>query len=403
MTALGITLLLLAIVSTYVIVQASGHAKYLREIPVRVHVNGTRGKSSVTRLIAAGLRAGGIKTIAKTTGTKPRFIYSDGSEVPVVRAGKANIIEQVRIVRRAAELGAEVLVVECMAIKPELQSLLEDRIIKSTHSVITNARADHLDEMGPTVRDVAFNLSRTVAQNGILFTAERERLPMLCERANERNCSVNVAIEESISDEDMMGFSYLEHAENVALSLSVCQALGVERQLAIQGMYDSTPDPGALRMFRLEVFNKTITFINAFAINDPDSYVKVWKSLRSRVPTDARMVTIVTSRADRAQRAEQLSNLISGELQADLSIVTGEGARPVIVHARRNKQFNGKVEDFGASTPADIFERVLAFAETGEVVVYGIGNIVGAGEEIINYFRSRGKEVVYRNTTKSDN
>ncbi|MBN4056899.1 poly-gamma-glutamate synthase PgsB [bacterium AH-315-J21] len=403
MTALSITLLLLVIVSTYMIAQASRHAKYLHEIPIRIHVNGTRGKSSVTRLIAAGLRAGGITAIAKTTGTKPRFIYSDGSEVPVVRAGKANIIEQVRIVRRAAELGAEALVVECMAIRPELQSLLEDRIIKSTHAVITNARADHLDLMGPTVTDVAYNLSRTVAQDGVLFTAEREYLPMLCERAEERNCSVNVALEESIPDTDMMGFSYFEHAENVALSLAVCQALGVERQVALRGMHDSTPDPGALRMFRLEVFGKKITFINAFAINDPDSYIMVWKRLKARVPADARFVTIVTTRADRAQRAEQLSELIAGELQADLSIVAGEGARPVVVHAKRNKDFNGMVEDFGDATPADIFERVLTFAATGEVVVYGIGNIVGAGEEIVNYFRSRGKEVVYGNTTKSNN
>jgi len=403
MAALSIILFLIVVLSTYMIMQASHHEKNLREIPVRVHVNGTRGKSSVTRLIAAGLRAGGITTIAKTTGTKPRFIYADGTEAPVVRAGKANIIEQVRIVRRAAELGAHALVVECMAIKPELQSLLEERMIKSTHSVITNARADHLDEMGPTVTDVAYNLSRTVGRNGRLFTAERERLPMLCERANERHCTVNVALEESVPEHEMMGFSYFEHAENVALALSVCQELGVDRTQALQGMYESTPDPGALRMFRLEVFSKKITFINAFAINDPDSYIMVWKRLKARVPANARFVTIVTTRADRAQRAEQLSELIVGDLRADLSIVAGGGSRPVISHANRDRTFEGTVEDFGDATPADIFERVLEFAETGEVVVYGIGNIVGTGEEIVNYFRSRGEEIVYGSTSESHN
>ena len=48
------------------------------KIPIRIHVNGTRGKSSVTRLIAAGLRAGGKRTFAKTTGTAPRVIDSIG-------------------------------------------------------------------------------------------------------------------------------------------------------------------------------------------------------------------------------------------------------------------------------------------------------------------------------------
>ena len=45
------------------------HKRSLNLIPLRIHVNGTRGKSSVTRLIAAGLREGGMRTFAKTTGT----------------------------------------------------------------------------------------------------------------------------------------------------------------------------------------------------------------------------------------------------------------------------------------------------------------------------------------------
>src|SRR6058998_2837088 len=103
------------------------HRRNLRRIPVRVHVNGTRGKSSVTRLIAGGLRAGGPRTFAKTTGTAARMILPDGSEVSVYRIGPPNIIEQTRIVRRAVETGAEALVVECMAVTPELQPLSELR------------------------------------------------------------------------------------------------------------------------------------------------------------------------------------------------------------------------------------------------------------------------------------
>ena len=45
------------------------HRRNLAKIPLRIHVNGTRGKSSVTRLIAAALRAHGTVTCAKTTGT----------------------------------------------------------------------------------------------------------------------------------------------------------------------------------------------------------------------------------------------------------------------------------------------------------------------------------------------
>ncbi len=150
------------------------HQRFLGRVPIRVHVNGARGKSSVTRLIAAGLRAGGLRTCAKTTGTLPRMIFPDGSEYPVFRPTRSNIIEQLRIVRAAAEAGAEALVIECMALQPMLQSLCELKIVQSTHGVITNVRPDHLEVMGPTVPDVARALAGTVPQGGKLFTAERK-------------------------------------------------------------------------------------------------------------------------------------------------------------------------------------------------------------------------------------
>ena len=121
------------------------HERSLRRIPIRIHVNGSRGKSGVTRLIAAGLRAAGIRTFAKTTGTLARMIFPDGTEQPVVRPGRTNVIEQLKIMRSAASHNAEALVIECMAVQPHLQSLCELRMIRSTHGVITNARPDHLD------------------------------------------------------------------------------------------------------------------------------------------------------------------------------------------------------------------------------------------------------------------
>ena len=116
----------------YMIFEYWRHQRYLKSIPIRIHVNGTRGKSSVTRLIAAGLRSGGYVTVAKTTGTMPRIILPDGRESAIVRLGPANIIEQKYILRFAASFKPEVLVIECMAVNPIYQWVTERSFVKST-------------------------------------------------------------------------------------------------------------------------------------------------------------------------------------------------------------------------------------------------------------------------------
>jgi len=163
------------------------HLRRLHRIPNRIHVNGSRGKSSVTRLIGAALRGDGRKVVVKTTGTTPRFIYPDGREVPIFRPGKPNIIEQLKVVKKAVEVGADTLVVECMAITPDYIRILEEKIIRSTVGVITNVREDHLDVMGPTLYDVARNLALSLPRNGIAFTAEDRWFWVFEEEARKRN------------------------------------------------------------------------------------------------------------------------------------------------------------------------------------------------------------------------
>ena len=76
--SLGTLILVLIIVGIW---EYQLHKVVLSKLPNRIHVNGSRGKSSVVRLIAAGLRAGGFKTLAKVTGTSPRVIDKDGYEI----------------------------------------------------------------------------------------------------------------------------------------------------------------------------------------------------------------------------------------------------------------------------------------------------------------------------------
>ena len=176
------------------VIEQRRHYANLNRIPHRIMINGIRGKSSITRLCAGALRGGGLVTVAKTTGTAARFIHPDASEEPVYRKfGIANVIEQIGIVRRAAAYRPDALVIECMAVMPELQEISQDKLIRSNIGVLCNVREDHLAEMGPTLDDVARSLSRTMPVGGVCVTAERERLPLLSREAARRDCTLLVA------------------------------------------------------------------------------------------------------------------------------------------------------------------------------------------------------------------
>jgi gamma-polyglutamate synthase len=365
------------------------HARQVVRIPIRVHVNGTRGKSSVTRLIAGGLRAGGIRTFAKTTGTMARIVWPDGEETDVFRIGHPNIIEQTRIVRWAAACGAEAMVIECMAVTPELQPLAELRLVKSTVGVITNVRADHLDLMGPGVDDAARVLAQTAPVNGRLFTAERERLPILEGVARARGSTVHLTDAESVSAAELAGFSYFEHAENLALALAVCTHLGVPRKTALAGMHAATPDPGVLQRYHVVTGEKHVTFVNAFAANDPDSTLLIWQRLGlDRGEDGVRRIVLANCRDDRLQRSGQIADLLATRLQADHAVLTGLGTELVAFQAASKGFPRDQISDLGRLDAEQVYERVLDLVD-GRGVVVGIGNIVGLGQEIVLHFKNR--------------
>ena len=105
---------LLGILLVYGFYEYYQHYQVLINIPARIHVNGSRGKSSVTRLIAAGLRAGGIRTLAKTTGSAPRVIEMDGNDRVIHRLRSASIGEQVKLLRAFAQKKPDAVVIECI-------------------------------------------------------------------------------------------------------------------------------------------------------------------------------------------------------------------------------------------------------------------------------------------------
>jgi gamma-polyglutamate synthase len=362
------------------IVEQRRHDANLAVIPTRVLVNGIRGKSSITRLCAGALRGSGLVTVAKTTGTAARFIHPDATEEPVYRKfGIANVVEQIGIVRRAAAYQPGVLVMECMAVMPALQEINQSKLIRSTIGVLCNVREDHLAEMGPTLDDVARSLCRSLPEGGVCVTAEKERFPILQEEADARNCELVYADPESVTDEELRGFSWFTFKENVAIALAVAEQLGVDRATALKGMYEAPPDPGVLSVERYRTPDgKRLRFANVFAANDPESTLMNIEQLIELGAIHRPLHVVINCRPDRVERNGQMGALIP-RLDPETVFLIGHptksAADAIPVH------WTGNVVDLGGDRrdPDRLTTDLLAHLRPDSSLV-AIGNIHGQGE-----------------------
>ena len=343
-----------------------------------VHVNGIRGKSSVSRLIDAGLRAGGRRVLTKTTGTRPRFIDVDGQERPVHRRGQASIREQLATLRRAAQQGAEVLVVECMAVLPEYQEASEERMLRADVAVITNVRPDHPEEMGADLDDVAAALALTLPTNGAAFTADAAYADVFAARAAQKGSTCALA---APCHDDPPDF-----AENVGLALAVCEHLGVPRPVALAGMRHYRRDPGVFAMQTQPTpCGGTLTVLNALAANDPASAAQLLahaeaEGLFPTAPGKNQRLLLINNRYDRPARTLQFVDFaLAHAARFDAFVLCGH-ARGLV--ARRLRQRGLAAERLLELKHFSDLPALLARpGETVAATVFAVGNIVGSGQE----------------------
>lgn len=357
------------------------HQNVLSRLPLRIHVNGTRGKSSVTRLIAAGLRAGGLKTQAKTTGTAPRIIDDQGKDRIIHRLRSPSIGEQVRLMRYFAQDPPDAMVLECMAVKPEYQWISEQEMVRSHIGVITNVRPDHLDEMGPTSGDIARSLSNTVPFGGTLITANGEMSKEIERISKNRNTECITVDESTIGEGILDRFTYLEHPQNVALALAVCEQAGIKRKHALEGMTQVSPDLGALVAWKLDLKNSSVSFINGMAANDPVSTLHVWNFASRRFTWDGESCIFLNTRTDRRIRSRQLLALVMEEIKPDRFLIRGEKLEKSLDHLKHYSP----ATQVGWIHPHDSAENVIElFSDLpDDSLLFAMGNQVGFGQKLV--------------------
>jgi gamma-polyglutamate synthase len=360
------------------------HGRSLAKIPLRIHVNGTRGKSSVTRLISAGLSSGGLNVFAKTTGTLPRLIKPDGSEEPIKRRGPANIRENMGFLRTAADAGADAIVVECMALRPDLQWALEHRMLKSHIGVITNIRPDHEDVMGKGLIAVAKALAQTIPSRGTLVTTQESAAILRETGAFGAELLLRPA-PEKLPQELLAAFPYEVFEENIALALTVCEICGVDRSNAMRGMTHAAPDVGNVIVHRLFSGNKTVLFINALAANDPQSTMLIWDRYMSQ--DEGSVIVILNARRDRKYRTMQLCRTL-GMIHHGPMIATGDSS----FVSRRMRPFDGvEVVTADCRDCFHVLQQAIGQAHGPLVKVFAAGNLLGMEPLLANIVSMAGE------------
>lgn len=378
------------------------HNKNLNNIPSIIHVNGIRGKSSTTRLIAAALRAGGLKVLAKTTGSAARIIYPDQSEKEIIRHGPPSISEQKKIVQLAVKEKVDVLVIECMAVSPEIQWSSENLFLNADYMIITNIRNDHLDKMGNNLFEIAETISLSLPYNANVISSEKKLSSLIKEKSEMRNNKYFTTNDITFTEEDLQHFEKEVFADNVACAVKTADHFNIDRETALKGMYSVTEDPGSLKYYLLKKKKRNIIFINAFAANDRDSTEIIWnrvsKNFDSFSVKNPSIYALINHRSDRAFRLKEFAEFLTKENRFNAYLLSGA----LKFRQRRllNKHLNSKKNILNLNLSIFVlnkFDQLSHYFDNLErnkdLIIFGCGNIHGDAEIISEFFAESGVEI----------
>lgn len=364
---------LIFIIILYLVIEKMYIRKARKNIKCIIHVNGTRGKSTVTRLLHSALYNNNIKVMCKTTGTLPMVINSKNEEIPIKRKRSASIKEQVWIMKQALKEEVDVLIVECMAVDPKLQYISQHNILMADICVMTNVRLDHTYEMGSTLEEIALSLSNTMPENGKFILGSNEFEYVFAKVAKDLNTEIIVPIVKE-------SYSHINFKENIAIGVEVCKHFDILEKDALEGMENYIEDPYALKVYGL---NNNSVFINGLSVNDPQSSEIVYNMVIEKYELDKnRLVLIINNRVDRFYRAEHMV-MLAQKLKPDEIWIFGAFSNYI---AKNTVMYNPRIFK-------DISE--INFEKISNTNIYAVGNIANSGDEIADYMERKFEKYVW--------
>jgi hypothetical protein len=146
--------------------------RVLNRIPIRILVNGTRGKTTTVKILHAILNENRLPTFSKITGDSAVLLKPDGNKKYLKRFAPVNIKENIRILISWSREKPKAVVLECMALHPERQYSLSWKIFKPNYLLLTNIGKDHLEIMGNDESEIAKTMIQSFYKNARIYVCQ---------------------------------------------------------------------------------------------------------------------------------------------------------------------------------------------------------------------------------------
>ena len=171
-----IFLILFFIVILYLYIEFLIVSRAVNNIPIRILVNGTRGKTTAVKILYNILKNSNYTVCARTTGEQPIEYYPDGQKRFLNRFAPASIIENINLIRKWNRMNPDAIILECMALHPENQFVLSKKMFKPTHILITNIFQDHFEVMGECIEKISETIKESFFEHAKIILSEKSKI-----------------------------------------------------------------------------------------------------------------------------------------------------------------------------------------------------------------------------------
>lgn len=268
-------------------------------MPIRILVLGSRGKSGTVRLVRALLSHSGIPTYAKITGTVAQEIDVAGTVTDTFRLGPVSASEMADVLIRAGRNGARAGVFECMAVAPKLIAFVQNKIVQAPIVIIPTIRLDHLEDEGDTLTTITKNTLSSLNHVTTLITGEtnEESLKVMRWWA-KRNHVTLITISSETQVPELPG----HHPTNIRTALAVAELVDISHEDALVALAQATTEPDSEAGWEIIDQGKIFRLSNVGGANDPQSAAEA--ILRAQpIAADTTLIPILVNRWDRPLRS----------------------------------------------------------------------------------------------------